>query len=72
MTFTIDYSQKTVAKVTAENKKIVKANLGKEVDKGSTGSVLPDTATNTFNYLLAGIVLLAIGFFTLRKKKTSK
>ena len=72
VTFTIDYSQKTVAKVTAENKKIVKANLGKEVDKGSTGSVLPDTATNTFNYLLAGIVLLAIGFFTLRKKKTSK
>ena len=69
VTFTIDYSQKTVAKVTAENKKIVKANLGKEVDKGSTGSVLPDTATNTFNYLLAGIVLLAIGFFTLRKKK---
>ena len=72
VTFTIDYSQKTVAKVTAENKKIVKANLGKEVDKGSTGSVLPDTATNTFNYLLAGIVLLAIGFFTIRKKKTSK
>lgn len=42
-----------------------------EEDKGSTGGFLPKTATNTFNLLLAGALLLVAGtgFIVFRRRK---
>ncbi|WP_339322753.1 isopeptide-forming domain-containing fimbrial protein [Paenibacillus sp. FSL W8-0194] len=38
-------------------------------DNEEAGNKLPDTATNMYNYFLAGFIMLLAGWFLLRKKK---
>ncbi|MGE7825599.1 isopeptide-forming domain-containing fimbrial protein [Paenibacillus sp. NPDC093718] len=45
------------------------ANVESGYSKG-TGNKLPDTATNMYNYLMAGCIIFFAGLFLLKRKKT--
>ena len=68
VTFTIVYSQETALQLTAKNAKTPAVDNEGSTTK-QTGSLLPDTATDLFNYLLIGVLSLLGGLFFLRKQK---
>ena len=70
VTFTIAYSQEKSLQLTVTNAKMP---VHKEKQKTKQkGSLLPDTATDLFNYLLVGVLLLLSGFLFLKKNKSQK
>jgi LPXTG-motif cell wall-anchored protein len=68
VTFTIAYSQETSVQLTAKNVKTPAVKNEGPATK-QTGSLLPDTATDLFNYLLVGVLLVLGGLFFLKKQK---